>query len=1012
MKARNKSHRGFVSQSVLWASSSMLALSAVAPATALAQEAEDAAEAEQEENSDDTIVVSGIRSRIETSQNIKRNADTFVDAVTAEDIGALPDRSVNETLQRIPGVTITRFQGRDDPDHFSIEGANVVIRGLNYVRSEFNGRDAFSVNTGRSLGFNDISPELIGSVQVFKNATADMIEGGISGTVNLVTRKPLDQRRLIVAGTLEGNYGDLREDLQPQYSLLLSNAFDTDIGTFGLQASYSRSKLNSRAFGSHVTDYRDRTDLGPDLVWVPRGIAARTQEFERDRSTYNGVLQWEATDGSALVTLEYVRAEAIQAWGERVLEVDLGSGGDPQPAAGQPDFGYNSDGVLTSGFLGDPAPSLYSFPNRQRELENSNEDISLNIRLQPTDRLGITFDVQRATATTDDLDFSIFGASNGLRPLIGGFNAGAPDIQLLNGDGSASDQLSNPASYYYRAAMDHIEDSDGFENAFRADVDYEVGDGFLRKLYAGGRYSEREQTRRYTVYNWFVLSESWAGGVTPFTTDGPLAVEAFNFPNFQRGNNPAPVETGLYLSGDLLEGYRNGTLIDAAIGTQQGGFGWVPLDQRGGVIPGTPYLPSEINESAEETFAAYTRADFGIYDIFGQGTELRGNIGVRYVRTDFSTVGSIRTPELGDLYGFVSGSSGPARTRADACAGPFTGSAPFFCDASFDSRVAEFEAFADGALLPGGNSNSYDYFLPSLNLNLLLADDLIIRFAASRAISRPDFGVNAFGGNIFANDLNNLPDAERASAPLFVLPTATGQQEAIKATNFDFGVEWYFAPQSAVTFNAFYKKLDDILASGSLVQTVTNSSGVSTDVLVVGQVNIGDGSVKGFEIGYQQFYDFLPGFLSGLGLEGNYTFVDPSEFPNQVSEPRFAGLTLPLDQLSRHTFNIAALYEKYGLSARLAYNWRSRFLLTPRDVINPFSPIWHAPTGQADLSVFYNVTDQVKVGFQVANLFDEVTVTEQQTARVVGGDNEAGPLAPRSYFRNDRRLSFGVRFNF
>ncbi|NAV73999.1 hypothetical protein FGF91_24420, partial [Salmonella sp. zj-f60] len=81
---------------------------------------------------------------------IKRDSDTFVDAVTADDIGALPDKSVNEVLQRIPGVNINRFQGPTDPDHFSVEGSNVIIRGLSYVRSEFNGRDAFSVNTGRA----------------------------------------------------------------------------------------------------------------------------------------------------------------------------------------------------------------------------------------------------------------------------------------------------------------------------------------------------------------------------------------------------------------------------------------------------------------------------------------------------------------------------------------------------------------------------------------------------------------------------------------------------------------------------------------------------------------------------------------------------------------------------------------------------------------------------------------------------------------------------------------------
>jgi len=85
---------------------------------------------------------------------------------------------VTETLQRIPGISISRFAAADDPDHFSVEGAGVVIRGLTFVRSELNGRDTFSANNGRALGFNDVSPELLGAVNVFKQQTADMIEGG------------------------------------------------------------------------------------------------------------------------------------------------------------------------------------------------------------------------------------------------------------------------------------------------------------------------------------------------------------------------------------------------------------------------------------------------------------------------------------------------------------------------------------------------------------------------------------------------------------------------------------------------------------------------------------------------------------------------------------------------------------------------------------------------------------------------------------------------------------------
>lgn len=104
----------------------------------------------------DEIVVTGIRQSLANAQNIKRNADTVVDAITAQDIGSLPDRSVNEALQRVPGVSISRFAAPTDSARFSVQGSGVVVRGLGYVRGEFNGRDTFAVGGGREIGFNDI----------------------------------------------------------------------------------------------------------------------------------------------------------------------------------------------------------------------------------------------------------------------------------------------------------------------------------------------------------------------------------------------------------------------------------------------------------------------------------------------------------------------------------------------------------------------------------------------------------------------------------------------------------------------------------------------------------------------------------------------------------------------------------------------------------------------------------------------------------------------------------------
>ena len=1037
----------------LLSTASAFALAIVAAAPALAQDAQQGDDAAAQEPAtqspaDDSIVVTGIRQRLETSQTIKRESDTFVDAITAEDIGALPDRSVNETLQRIPGVTINRFQGIDDPDHFSIEGSNVVIRGLSYVRSEFNGRDAFSVNSGRALGFNDISPELLGSVAVFKNTTADRIDGGISGIVDLRTRKPFDNRQLVVAGTIEGNYGDIRESLQPAYSGLVSNVFETGIGDIGVLVSYGRSKLYSSAFGSQIAEYSYRPDISQtDNFYVPRGVGVRQQNFNRTRSTFDASLQWEATDQSALLTLEYIRADADQNWNERSVEIDVFDRPSPTRLTTELDSNpwvFDNDGTLLSGALNNNGQLPLTLARRNQDQSNKNEDFSANIVLKPTDRLKFIFDGQYARASTDVLDISLAGSANfNNTPVIDRTVGQVPSITFLSPDGGDPFAFyTNPDNLFYRHVLDHAEQSKGDEWAFRADTEYEFDGGFLRKLSAGGRYSDREQTRRYSEYAWGFISQPWtAEGVSPYNEGTPVGnLEVFDFPNFQRGSVPVPFNS-LFTDLNLAQAYRDGTfqtLVQGQCKPQCTTPNLTDPDQpkfaqpvarflvnREGTIPGSLYRPGEINDSREQTWSAYARADFTVDGLFGANNYLNGNIGLRYVNTQFETVGALTIPLADSALGL-----NPTQTAIDArCASIVGDQKPIYCGFTTAEQATYF------SFLNGDNENNfradnkYDYFLPAFNINMHFGDKFIVRAAVSRAISRPDFNRTAFSATIGGN--NNAISG--GDVPLFVSGSGDPKLTAVTSTNFDLGLEYYFSSTASATINGFYKKLDDVITDGSVIKSFTNTDGQTEDVQFNGPVNVGKVDVRGFELAYQQFFDFLPGPLNGLGFEGNYTYIDTSSFPSQVVEPLFRGLSYPLEGLSKHAYNVSGLYEKYGISARVSYNWRSTFLLTRRDVIAPFAPIFQPSTGQLDASIFYNITDNVKVGFQASNLLDDVTVTEQQTSFDANGNaaflvnpgnpndpgvaNPAyvaskGPRAPRSYFRNDRRFSFGVRFNF
>ena len=200
------------------------------------------------------------------------------------------------------------------------------------------------------------------------------------------------------------------------------------------------------------------------------------------------------------------------------------------------------------------------------------------------------------------------------------------------------------------------------------------------------------------------------------------------------------------------------------------------------------------------------------------------------------------------------------------------------------------------------------------------------------------------------------------------------------------------------------------------MQRARTHNGVTQTVDIIGPANFdGTGKIKGFEIAYQQTFDFLPGLLSGLGLIANYTFIDSQGLPNSFLQSDTVGTnkpppvtgagSMPLAGLSKHNYNLAGFYEKGPVSFRLAWSWRSEWLLTARDVIYPYYPIYNAPAGQLDASLFLSVHKNLKLGVQAVNLTNTTTKTLQQYTA-------DGLKAPRSYFVNDSPYSFIIRGQF
>lgn len=1160
-----------------------------------------AQDATKDETSIDEVIVTGQRANLQSAQEIKKNASTFVDSISSEDIGSLPDRSVLEAMSRIPGVSIERFAAANDPDHFGVEGSGAVIRGMSATRSEFNGRDSFTANSGRGLSFQDVPPELMAGVDIYKNQSADMIEGGIGGTVSLRTRKPFDSPDRVTAFTLDYSYGDLAEGWTPTVSGLFSDRWETSAGEFGVLINASSSKLKgasngiqSDAYVQYLDDYTkfprnldsgngpsgnhagpndikgaERFAAAGQGVWLPGGSNASMKNDDRDRKGFAAALQWENTDGTLLSTTQYMRSDARLSWAENTIgyqsgydrrrslplpgtEYTFDDNGLFQAGTITNDAGFGSNGwrsrdnetpgatrIPTGANWGNPGlrvfGSQFQTATRIKDTHTVIDDFSTNFKWTPSDKWEFTADLQYIKAKTDDDDAGAMLAMNAIQnydtrgdlphltfiePWAGArdnnlkINCGPNQIEVcpnsagtgpfgkagagvkFNGNAfpGFSDDPAGDSNYFqdkngynWQSAIDHYERSEGDSKAARFDVVYHLDGDLFTQIKAGVRYANREQTVRSTTYNWgalFPVFASSAAGLgwvdTPTVGDLNGEWEFVDWSNFQRGDSLTVQGNGfLHPKVSLLEDVIKGRELPAAVGFLDNP--WERMDKRAGATLGNRFLPSEVYITEEENKAAYVRFDFEA-DI-GDRTA-KGNIGLRYVKLDRTASGSTQYPNLVSttpvpagapsvtdiaasdayeqsqrarieaIYDSIHGAYTPitdpnvtptqaqidaARAREDAVNQGFKNgttdvvglnSIMTYRNTNNNFLDATDKGFGNNAFTLESASNTYDAFLPSFNLAVNVTDELIARFAASKAIAQPDMEDVRYTTNLSALETiatkritpNPQPFLQPRNTTLAVDVTKWGGNagnpglDPMESKQFDASLEWYFAKAGSLTFTVFKKDLSKFFINGTFDRTYTNSvSNVTQTAEVTGTINNGEGKLQGFELAYQQFYDFLPAPFDGLGLQANFSYIDSESIPNAGSFAQdTSGSTdtgarvdlsgLPLRGQSKRTYNIAAMYEKNDWSARIAYNWRSRYLLTTRDVISRF-PLWNDDYGTVDASLTYKINDNFSTGIQFTNLTDATT----KTIMILDGK---GLEAGRSWFVNDRRVSLQLKGNF
>ena len=992
------------------------------------------------------VVATGIRQAIKTARDLKRNADTAVDSITASDVGALPDLSVAEALARVPGVVVQRFGlGGSQGDFPSPEGGGNLIRGLTLVRSEFNGRDAFSANGGRSLDFGTVPPELIGAVDVYKNASADLIQGGIGGTINLRSLEPFDKTGSFMSASIDGTYTDLRNEWSPDYSVIASNRWDSTNGEFGLLASFSSSELQSDLHGFQVGQLLPIpvAEGSSELIGVPGGFQLRTNEVDRGRDSYYVAGQWQNNDGTFKATAKFARIENSVDQDERTLEffpdgesffpgnppgnlTNIAPGFTTTPfsadipscnGANDPNFvcenTYSITGLYETGVIsnnlrdwtGSNGANFTNLAIHQKD-RSVTDDMSLNIKWQPSERLFINIDAHKTTAefTKERLwggtrffsDFTINpDLDNPQVELIGA--ASNPYLTRTGGQASATDALNDPRNAYLLFSADEFNDNEGDMYAVKADVEYEFdGDGWFDSIEFGARIAERDQTNRSAGLNWASVAAPWAGGYMPMADLTQGGYEEVDFTDFFRGDTVVGNNTSvLFVDRALLQNYDawvSSLQGEALLGTGVNGAGnpqigdWQPLRVNGVVDYDNRGLIGSIQEKTQDFYA---KLDFG--NEFNNGMSIDGNVGIRYTSTDVKGTGGVD-------YINITGAN-------EAIFAPGT-------VAYFDQADTQFD----------GEFNTTDYWLPSFNAKWNLNDEALIRFGVSKGITRPNVAQLRADQVAVANlgydvDDSVVPGIIQAITPQQIsIYGGNPNLEAITSWNFDVSYEHYFGDDNSFTLSLFKKNIKNNIVYASQTIGTETLDGVEVPVVFNGDLNQDEAEIQGFEVAYTQFFDDLPGLFSNLGLQANYTYIEAkTNPPAAIADANNDGIPDSFERiyrfgvqdflgLSDHSANLIGIYQDEQFEFRLAYNWRSEYLSSYRDYVTG-APIIQEERGYLDASAKYDFNDNLQFRVQVANILD----TKAKATQQISAD---GQRFGRTSFVGDRRIRVGLRYQF
>lgn len=871
--------------------------------------------AQEQPEQTEAIVVTGVRASLVEGLEVKREATQVVESIVAEDIGKLPDNNVVEALQRVTGVQVT--------DRGGGEANAVFIRGLPDVLTTWNGRVVFT-SDGRQLALADIPANLVNRIDVYKTRSADQIENGLAGQIDVQTRRPFDFEDFQVGITARAVHQEQRDTTDPHLSVLFSNRWDTEAGEIGAlfnlsyqQTNYRDQSVTAGAMVPFATAdnpppgytpleriFPNRGGVAENPIWQPgldaglstapgstlnfNGVPypyllARDAMFasdfqgDRERPAANFALQWSPNNAST-----YTFEVLYQGYREEMFNnlhftfADWWGSLGPNPGSTIELFpGTNIIKERTVGFP-------FGF-NSGDSTEQSTDSIvyALNGRWQIGDRLDLTADLSLQN-TTFETSFIAVRTERVPASLTVDFNDddGVPSWHF-NDDA----EMLDPARWTVGQLFENAGRSEGDALTFTVDGDYDL-DGLFDQVSFGVRYDNRGASQ----YSARPHPDPFLGG--PMTN----LPDDFQWTNSNFFDGRADVPS----SWMVANGYW---IRDNAEYVRQL-YGAAPLNIQ------------RAFDVEERTLSAYVQTDMEV-DIGGQ--PLRAQLGARYVQVETEM-------DFTNLVNMVSDSA----------------------------------------------SQEVNSLLPAVTLRYDLTDDIRIRFNYGQTLRRPNFTDLNPNFNL-TTDLTGIGYGSGTGG--------NADLEATESTNYDFTAEWYFEDDSAIYGTIFRREIEGLVVPLTRRITIPGTGLVDsdgnpvTDFVVTQPVNASDGELEGVEIGLVYFPNYLPGLLDGLGVQASVTQLESSQnIPLTNSAGEIVGEeTTSFFGVSDLSYNVTLAYDRGGLGARLSYVWRDDFLNNneARLFANPIG-IWRRPESSLDLQVSYDFNDRVGITFDAVNLTEEL----------------------------------------